>query len=493
MATKKTQVNPTLQNEIAAHHVSSSVGSILSILNRAEYGDIMAQAELFDDMQTRDAHIAAEMRKRKLAVSQLEWSLQPNRGALAREKKAVADLELMLRDAIDIDSLVFEMGNAIGTGFSCHEIEWQRNQQGLWTPSKFYFRPQRWFTLDFETRQQIRLRNNKDTYGEELIQDGWITHKHSTQTSGFVAQDGLMRELALPYIFKNFAIKNWLRFSELYAVPIMVLFHNVKDLAAKNELKDSLKNIGRSGVALFEGGTNEDLKTVDAAKGEGQGFQALIDWCEGAISKSILGGTLTTQTGKNGNFATANIHNDVRLQIRDFDAKQIAETLTHQLVETIVRLNGLNLRAKWVFYTTEPEDLSLFADAIPKLVAVGMKISPEYLHEKLKIPMAEEGADILGIAVKPTAAMSALSMDLTPAKFTPDQMVIEELADNVLENLNSPIPEQSIFNAIKAAKNYDDLVDRLAVLFVDTDTIEFRTVLERATFTADCLGFANAS
>ncbi len=66
------------------------------------------------------------------------------------------------------------------------------------------------------------------------------------------------------------------------------------------------------------------------------------------------------------------------------------------------------------------------------------------------------------------------------------------MADNVLEKLNSLIPEQAIFNAIKAAKNYDDLADRLAVLFVETDTSEFRTVLERATFAADVMGYANA-
>ena len=52
--------------------------------------------------------------------------------------------------------------------------------------------------------------------------------------------------------------------------------------------------------------------------------------------------------------------------------------------------------------------------------------------------------------------------------------------------------EEFVFNAIKAAKDYDDLADRLAVLFEKTDTSEFRQTLERATFAADCMGFANA-
>ena len=88
--------------------------------------------------------------------------------------------------------------------------------------------------------------------------------------------------------------------------------------------------------------------------------------------------------------------------------------------------------------------------------------------------------------------MTALSSEIAPPKFTSEQQIIEDLADNVLEKLNSPISNESIFNAIRAAKDYDDLTERLAVLFVETDTSEFRTVLERATFAADVMGYANA-
>jgi hypothetical protein len=80
----------------------------------------------------------------------------------------------------------------------------------------------------------------------------------------------------------------------------------------------------------------------------------------------------------------------------------------------------------------------------------------------------------------------------TSSKFTPNQQEIETLADGVLANLKSPIPEGSIFNAIKAASDYEDLANRLAVLFDETDTAEFRQVLERATFAADCIGVAHA-
>ncbi len=176
------------------------------------------------------------------------------------------------------------------------------------------------------------------------------------------------------------------------------------------------------------------------------------------------------------------------------DAMQIGSSLT-RLIGLIAEVNGWQGRLpKFVFDVNEPEDFALFADAMPKLAAAGLEIPVSYLYEKLKIPQPKDGEAVLSVTppAQPTSAMTALSAELPPPKFTPDQMVIEELADNVLAKLSSPIPEKAIFNAIKAAKDYDDLADRLAVLFVETDTTEFRSVLERATFSADCMGFANA-
>jgi phage gp29-like protein len=476
--------NPLLFRETNTYQINATVSQVLNTLQQADIGMLTAQADLFSQMEELDAHIFSEITKRKMAVAQLDWSLMPPRNAMQTEKKAIAKLEDKLRDALDIDSLVFDMADAIGKGFSCIEINWQRDSEGFWMPTQFFFRPQRWFTTDMATRQEIRLRDYQTLDGVPLIPNGWLVHRHSVRSTGYPAAQGVYRQCALPYLIKNFGVKNWLRFCELYGVPMRALFTSESDELKKQELMNSLKNMGSNGVALLDG-LQEDFKTVDITKGEGVGFQNLIEWCEKSISKAILGATLTSQAdGKTSTNALGNVHNEVRHEYRDFDARQIAETLNSQLISAIVKFNSLTIRPRWVFDTNEGEDLALYADAIPKLVAIGMKISPEYLHEKLKIPMASDSENVLA------TQQAALSLDLPVPKFTPDQMVIEELADNVLEKLNSPIPEQSIFNAIKAAKDYDDLADRLAVLFVETDTAEFRTVLERATFAADCLGYA---
>jgi len=508
----QSSLNPLLQREISNHHIATSVSAILQLLANAEAGDLVGQSELFADMEERDAHIFAEMTKRKNAVAGLDWTLTSSRQAGARDKKSVLEFENMIRDSIDTETLVFDLADAIGKGFACLEITWQRGVNGWWLPAALTPRPQRWFTTDQATREQIRLRNQSSYEGEELWPNGWIVHRHSAK-AGQMPTQGLYRVLALPYLFKNFAIKNWLRFTELYGVPIRVLFHHETDATRKLELQQALTNLGAAGVALLQGGTQDDLVTVEAATGEGQGFLNLIEWAEKSESKAILGGTLTSQAdGKTSTNALGSVHDEVRLMIRSHDAKQIAATLTTQLLGAIIRVNGLSISATWAFDTTEPEDLALYADALPKLAAIeGMGIPAAWAHEKLKIPLPEGDEPVLSVAkqANPDQAgtksdkpgqtgLSAghhcgvrLAADGKPV-FTPQQQVIEDIGDGLLEALSGPIPDDLIKAAIKAASDPQDLKNRLAAILLNADTAEFRRVLERALFTADVLGYAHA-
>lgn len=511
---QQTALFPILKREIAQHQPATSVQVILNILQQAELGNLIAQADLFTDMEERDAHIYAEITKRRMAIAQLDWALEPaRRKAGAREKRAVAELEERLRDALDIETLVFDMSDAIGHGFSMQEIEWSR-VNGYWLPKSISARPQRWFTVDTETRQQLRLRDNRSIDGVELQPFGWIEHRHASKT-GYPATQGLFRVLALPYLFKNFATRNWLRFCELYAVPIRVLFTQEQDEGKKTDLLIALRELGQSGAALLTGGkANEDLQTVNAATGEGQGFDALINWCERSVSKAILGGTLTSQAdGRTSTNALGNIHDDVRYQLRDHDAKQIAATLTRQLIGAIITVNALPIEARWTFDTQAPEDLTLYADALPKLAAVGMRIPVAWAQEKLRIPEPEGDEAILGTQtpvpaqatpepadnpqqnpddVGDNAEPLAAKLPPGPPKFTLEQQAVERLANSAIAADAQLIDQRLIQAAIRAARDPEDLADRLAAIASEADPAEFRTIMERALFAADLMGYAHA-
>ena len=192
------------------------------------------------------------------------------------------------------------------------------------------------------------------------------------------------------------------------------------------------------------------------------------------------------------------MHDQVRTEIRDHDAKQIAETLTKQLLGAIIAVNGLNISCKWVFDTQQSADLALYADAIPKLASAGFQIPTSYLYTKLKIPMPEGDEEVLSaptpnpMPVPAPTKLTALASNIHQPTFTPDQQAIEGLADGVLNALNSPIDPSVIASAIRAAKDPQDLEARLAAVLLGADTSEFNKTLEQALFAADIMGYAHA-
>lgn len=122
-----------LHREFADHPMRGLTPARLAqILQQAELGDLTAQADLFMDLEEKDGHLAAELAKRKLAVTQLDWSLVPPRDASAREKKAAQRLEDLIRDRVDIGRLRHDLLDGIGHGYSCVELDWQRGPEGLW-------------------------------------------------------------------------------------------------------------------------------------------------------------------------------------------------------------------------------------------------------------------------------------------------------------------------------------------------------------------------
>jgi phage gp29-like protein len=244
-------------------------------------------------------------------------------------------------------------------------------------------------------------------------------------------------------------------------------------------------------LALPSGWDAEFLSAQQTGATFEQFEQAIIK----RIQKLILGQTLTSDVGSSGSFAAAKVHQSVLDDRKRADIRLVTKTV-QTLVNALHTLNGFTGEPS-TFVMEDNTGLEIErADRDSKLVQSGvLTLTPDYL---LRVYDYEDGDfEIPAVAAPPkpqTVGTKPANFSASvppPTKFTPQQQEIETLADAVLENLGSPIPESAIFNAIKAASDYEDLTNRLAVLFAETDTSEFRQVLERATFAADCLGFAN--
>lgn len=389
------------------------------ILRQADEGDILAQHQLFDDMYDRDAHLRCEFDKRAGAVLGLDWSIEPPSNASRAEKKAAAMVEALLRDAVDdLEDVVVRMMEAVGHGFAPIELEWER--WGVeWLP-KFHPRPQTWFRLS-QDRRELRLADGSPD-GAEPTSMGWIMHQHTKVKTGYLGRMGLYRVLVWPFLYKAYSIGDFAEFLETYGLPIIVgKYMQGASAEEKASLMRAVTALGHDARAIMPDGMSLEINKITGG-GEGSHHLNMVQWADGAQSKAILGQVLSAEAKATGlGSGVADLHAEVRRDILTADARQIAGTLTRDLVYPLLVLNGAPIESyrrcpRWVFDLGEAEDITAYADALPKLVGVGMRIPRAWAHEKLRVPEPDGDEDVLqtarpeapfGPAADPAAAVPA--------------------------------------------------------------------------------------
>lgn len=448
-----------LQAEFAEHPSNGlTPPRLASILRAAEQGDIRAQCELFQDMEEKDAHLLAEIGKRRRALTTVDWAVLPPRNPSTAEQAEADWLNEVLQDLPDFEDLLFDLLDAIGKGFSCIELDWQLLGRE-WLPGAFNYREASWFQLDPATRTELRLRDSS-VEGEALNPFGWIVHQHKAK-SGYVARGGLYRVLAWPYLFKNYAVRDLAEFLEIYGLPVRLGKYPAGATAEeKATLLRAVVNIGHNAAGIIPEGMAIDFK--EAAKGTHDPFDWMVQWAEKSMSKAILGGTLTTQAdGKSSTNALGNVHNEVRHDLLKSDAKQVATTLRQYLLYPLLVLNKGGDRdprrlPRFQFDLVEAEDMATYAEALPNLVNAGLQIPVAWAHEKLRIPMPSKHEAVLGTAQvnEPGAAATRVAALKTQPVTDPLDDLAEQLAGDWQPVIAMAEPVQQLLTSCKSLEEF---------------------------------------
>lgn len=482
----------SLHQEFANHPTSGLTPARLAqIFIDAERGDLTAQADLYEDIEEKDGHVAAELGKRKRALLGLDWDIKPARNPSADEEKRAATIQEILLDIPNFEDVQLDMADAIGKGYACLEMEWQL-RGGIQQPVALTWRPPGWFKTPFDRRNELRLRDNSAN-GAELWPLGWIVHVHKAK-SGYLARAGLHRSLAWPFLFKNYSVRDLAEFLEIYGLPIRMGRYPIgAGDKEKLTLLQAVVNMGHAAAGIIPEGMSVDF--IEAAKGQSDPYQAMIDWCERTQSKVILGGTLTSQAdGKSSTNALGNVHNEVRHDLLVSDAMQIQNTLTDQLVRAICIANGWlqnPLRCpRFIYDAVEPEDISLYSDAIPKLVDAGMPIPVSWVRDKLRIPEPEKDEPILQRASQPAPPPDRNQGKQALAAEVPQPTIDPTSSDSQADRLTREAGDamRGLVDTIRAkaekAKSLQALRDELLGSYGDLDSRELTKIMS--------LGFAVA-
>lgn len=498
-------------------HPSNKISpkKLKGILDDAENGDIQAQAQLFMDIEEQDSTIAANILTRKRATLTLDWTINAPRNATPQEEQWVDAVRELFEQLGYLDDLVMDCMDAVGHGFSAVEIGWQlKNNQ--WLPVQFKHCPPSWFLLDKHDR--LLLKTPQNPMGEELIPNKWIVHIHRNRSTQ-LARNGLYRTLAWLYMFKHYSVFDFAEFLELYGFPIRIGKYGAgATKEEKQSLMRALADIGHNAAGIMPESMQVEIKEVAAKASAGQNpYLQMVDWCEKSIARLILGQTLTSGAdGKSSTNALGNVHNEVRRDLLVSDAKQLAQTLTQQLILPFLQFNFANVDPsripRFEFDTKEPADIKTFAEALPALVDIGMPIPQAWALDKLGIPEVTEDEPILKrlqSGIKP-AALSALpqkhgkgcqcgcqavglSADFTNAKSEQEKLDASLNVALQQPDFNAqldPIVQKAVA-VLSACSSYEEADEKLAELYPELQAEEHHRYLANALFLSELLGAAS--
>ena len=214
-------------------------------------------------------------------------------------------------------------------------------------------------------------------------------------------------------------------------------------------------------------------------------------------SKAVLGATLTSQAdGKTSTNALGSIHMDVLDDITESDLKQVANTITRDIIYPMHALNsksysGARRIPRFKFDTSEADDIAVLAPALKILTEANYPVPVSWVSEKTQIPLPEKGEAILSLApitapTEPSAALKGFAaLKNTPQKDNAD-LVAEQLAAQAQTHLNSM--SDAVTELVKNASSLEEIRDGILELEPQISTEGFSELMAKAMAASELLG-----
>lgn len=364
------------------------------IFKEADAGDPFRQMELFEEMESKDTHLFSQLQTRKLAVTGLDWEVQPF-SQDGTDQEIAAFVEEQLKELDGFSDNLMDILDAIGKGISFQEIEWEY-RDGHVVVGNIEYVHQKKFYYDTLT-DALMLRTEAFPGGIPLPENKFIVHRYKAR-SGHPSRYGVLRVVAWMYLFKNYDLKDWVSFCEVYGMPLRLGTYDAtaseKDKAA---LMDAIVRMGTDAAGIVPSGT--DIRFIESNKQSSVDiYERLARFCDEQMSKAIVGQTLTSDSG--GSYAQSKTHNDVRKDLTEADCKAVMETVRRDLIRPLVEFNfGVRAHVPYfVLNATDTDDLKETAEIVNTLAATGLEIPKSWLYKKFNIPAPENGEETIGQA-----------------------------------------------------------------------------------------------
>ena len=437
----------------------------------------------FCEEMESDSHYGSVLSTRKLAVSGVRPSVE-SASDNEHDVKLADAIRLLIRRP-EFSRLIKSMVDALGKGYSVCEIIWDTKGK-TWEPKRFKWIDPRWFGFARDT-DEIYLRemaSSSTNPGQPLTPYKYIVH-YPKLRKGKHAVAGLARMAAVNYMCKLYAVKDWMRFMEVFGMPMRVgKYGPAATQNEKNVLKRAVHYLGVDAAAIIPESMKIEFQQVATTGGKNQ-FESLCNWLDQQTSKAVLGQTMTTDSGSSR--SQAEVHNEVRKDILAADLSAIDDTLNEQLVKAYIDLNfGPQENYPKIEH---PLQESIDIAALTAMVDRGMEVEQSPVRDRLGLPDPTEGAKLLRpIGNEEQTKVEQPKSELNAANPQPiEESDIDPAAD--WEELLEPAVE-SIQGLLSSCSNFEEFNTKLPELLETMDSSDLIKSLAIEMFKSRGLGDA---
>lgn len=422
----------------------------------------------------RDDQVQSTFEQRMMAVISSPWEVTPASDSAL--DKAAADFATEQLNRLKFNDLTKKMLYCRFFGFSVAEIIWAI-EDGKYIMKSIDVRDRARFKFDIDCNLRlITVGNHEGTPCEPPY--FWVPSVGATHDDDPYGL-GLAHYLYWPVTFKRGGIKFWMKFVERFAQPgLLGKFREgtPDDSPDIDNLLNALKSLAsETGTVIPDSMT---IDTIEASRNGTSDYSKVIEIMDKAISKVIVGQTMTTDDGSSQ--AQAKVHYDVRQDLIDADSDLICESYNDGPMKWSTELNfpgaGIPILSR---KTTPDEDLDHKVERDVKLSGAGVKMTQEYVNETY-------GEGYIVDHSQPIQDMPEVNdsdfMEFAE-NFFPDQRDLDEALDSMtdmelndqMESIINPIldfaekhgPDKTLKQMSKVYEGMDDddLIDQLTQVF----------------------------
>lgn len=381
---------------------------LAAIFKAADAGDLSEQMALFEQMEEKDPHLFSVANTRRLAVTGLAWRIvsaseADGDGGFDRglADEAAAYCRAALRGVERFEEALQHLSLAVGRNLAVAELVWALGEGG---PVLADIVPVAFSRLLIGRGGEVRvLTEAAPQEGIELTADKFVVHAPHA-VSGSPARGGLLRASALAYLGKQFALKDWLIFAEIFGMPLRVARYEPHATPEeKRELLEMLRRLGADAAGVFSKAVELEIKQT-RVPGDTNPYESLCHYFNRELSKAWLGQTLTTDTARSlANLGAAEVHDRVRRDLRDDDIAKEARTIRRDVLTVLTRMRfGPGAEAPYFRREAErPRDGAGFAKMLSAAVnELGLGVPEGWARGMLGIPAVGEGDSVLSGRVR---------------------------------------------------------------------------------------------